>query len=61
MNNTNQEPAAPDLEYFFGVLYKVYCGSCERLMYIAGKGFTKAKIMDDCKACKWCGRSVKWE
>ena len=61
MDNANQEPATPDLEYFMGVLYKGYCGACGRLMFIAGNGMTAEQIKERYPACRWCERPVKWE
>ena len=52
MDNANQEPATPDLEYFMGVLYKGYCGACGRLMFIAGNGMTAEQIKELYPACR---------
>jgi len=48
----------PELEYFFNVLYKGFCGHCGRIL------FTGGDLVDNLKktitSCKYCNYQVDW-
>ena len=60
----NMEKAKPDIEYFFGVPLKVYCGKCERLMFMSTFGERAASVemfLEHNDRCPWCGCGIEIE
>lgn len=51
----------PEVEYFFDVPYKAYCGNCKRLMFILRRGANIEDVRDHYLFCPWCGQGVDWE
>lgn len=56
-NGMNDIAIEPDFEYFLGVLYTGYCGSCGRMLFTGGA--TAAQLRGGLKSCRWCGVPVK--
>ena len=55
------ERAKPDIETFFGVPIKVFCGACGRIMFtIHGDGWFE-EIQKAEKTCWHCGTEIDWE
>jgi len=52
--------AKPDIEYFYGVPVKGFCGSCGRCLFLVKKGQTKEDLMKLVTECKYCGSEVDW-
>ena len=51
----------PEIEYFFDVPYKVFCGRCHRLMFILRRGFKIDDVRYEYENCPWCGTRIDWE
>ena len=51
--------AKPDLEYFFGKLFKGYCGNCGRLLFTGGGD--PEELPGIIKTCRFCGCEVDWD
>ena len=49
----------PDLEYFFGKLFKGYCGNCGRLLFSGGGD--PEELPGIIKTCRFCGCEVDWD
>ena len=56
---TEAVKAVPDIEYFYGMPYKYFCGKCGRCIMITGDGIAAVKAV--VKKCRWCGTEVNWE
>ena len=50
----------PEIEYFFDVPYKFYCGRCKRLMFILRKGYSVDDVKQEYENCPWCGSRINW-
>ena len=50
----------PEIEYFFDVPYKFYCGRCKRLMFILRKGYNVDDVKQEYENCPWCGSRINW-
>ena len=50
----------PEIEYFFDVPYKFYCGRCKRLMFILRKGYNVDDVKHEYENCPWCGSRINW-
>ena len=48
----------PNLEYFYGKLYKGFCGHCGRILFTGG-GDPEA-LRENIRACRFCGCEVDW-
>ena len=57
----NDDMAVPDLEMFFGVIYKAFCGKCGRMLFTGGSFRTEAAAAEQVWKCQHCGCKVKWE
>ena len=55
-----KQSAKPDIEYFYNIPVKGFCGSCGRCLFLVKRGQTKEDLMKLVKACKYCGRVVDW-
>ena len=53
--------AKPDIEYFFGIPVKGFCGSCGRCLFLVKRGQTKEDLMKLVTDCKYCGCGVNWD
>lgn len=51
----------PEVEYFFDVPYKFFCGRCKRLMFILRKGYNVDDVKKEYENCPWCGFRINWE
>lgn len=60
MSEVKTEKAVPEIEYFFDVPYKVYCGKCGRLIITGGANVPR-KARPQMEACRWCGTPIDWE
>lgn len=50
----------PEVEYFFDVPYKFFCGRCKRLMFILRKGYNVDDVKKEYENCPWCGSRINW-
>lgn len=50
----------PEIEYFFDVPYKFFCGRCKRLMFILRKGYNVDDVKSEYANCPWCGSRINW-
>lgn len=48
----------PDLEYFYGKLYKGFCGYCGRILFTGGRSVEELRKL--VTVCNWCGCEVDW-
>lgn len=47
----------PEVEYFFGVPYKCYCGKCGRILTTGAVAIGQMKNWME-RACPWCGVAI---
>ena len=47
----NTEKAKPELEYFFGVPMKIYCGKCGRLMFTSTRAASVEMFLEHNDRC----------
>ena len=55
------EKAKPEIERFYNIPYRVFCGKCGRLIATAGKYWLFEDIRENSKSCQHCGTEVDWD
>ena len=53
--------AKPDIEYFYGLPIKGFCGACGRCLFLTKRDQTKEDLEKLVTSCKYCGCGVDWE
>lgn len=63
MNETmvNEKKAKPDIERWYGFMWKGFCGECGRIMWCDAAVKDSSSLRKLVTKCRWCGTPVDWE